>query len=86
MAQGDDQLARPWSRHSKGSSAYLRSHPADKPQRKRDQKAEEHSSAEVEEKKRKFREFLKMTQSGNKKQSWNDQFESFMEGAPPAKT
>ena len=28
---GDDEIARPWSRHSKGSSAYLRAHPEDDP-------------------------------------------------------
>ena len=59
-----------------GSSAHQRLNP--KPQqRKRDAKAEE-VSEDVELKKRKFREFLKLSTKPDKQQTWNDQFESFM--------
>lgn len=62
-AQGDETLDRPWSKHSIGSSAFKRKNPDfDDAKRKRDQKGDDkHSSAEVEEKKRRFREFLNMT-------------------------
>jgi RNA recognition motif-containing protein len=68
-----------------GSSAYQRLNP--KPQqRKRDAKAEE-VNEDVELKKRKFREFLKLSTKPDKQQSWNDQFESFMaQDTKPKKT
>lgn len=67
-----------------GSSAHQRLNP--KPQqRKRDAKAEE-VSEDVELKKRKFREFLKLSTKPDKQQTWNDQFESFMaQDAKPKK-
>ena len=39
----------------------------------------EEEKNEVELKKRKFREFLQLSAKNGKKQSWNDQFESFMD-------
>jgi hypothetical protein len=48
------------------------------------------SSAEVERKKSKFREFLKLmgksAGTSKEKQSWNDQFENFMIGKDEVKT
>ena len=59
-AQDDETLERPWSKHSQGSSAFARRNPKTAEitgNKKRDIKATE-VSAEVEEKKRRFREFL----------------------------
>jgi multiple RNA-binding domain-containing protein 1 len=73
-AQNDDTLARPWSKHSQGSSAFERRNPTTEKEgkKKREQKTEA-KSEEVEEKKRKFREFLKInTTKNNEKQTWND--------------
>lgn len=87
-AQDDETLDRPWSKHSLGSSAYSKknSTKVEPGKKKRDVKAEEHSKAEVEEKKRKFREFLQLSQkNGSKQQGWNDQFESFMVDDKPVK-
>ena len=63
--QGDDSLPRPWSKHSMGSSAFERRNPekSDK-DKKRDLKA---AKVEVEAKKSRFREFLKLsTKTGAK--------------------
>ena len=41
MQIGSEQLERPWSKHSKGSSAYLKLHPEDKKKKEKDNKEEE---------------------------------------------
>lgn len=84
--QGDESLPRAWSRHTLGSSAYALTHK----KTKRELKAQ--SKSDVEEKKRKFREFLRVM-GVNKEEvggstTWNDSFQSYMDGkeklrAPP---
>jgi multiple RNA-binding domain-containing protein 1 len=73
-AQDDETLDRPWSKHSLGSSAFSRNNPTkvEAGKKKRDVKAEEHSKVEIEEKKRKFREFLQLSEKNGTKQGWND--------------
>ena len=74
-AQGDESLPRAWSKHTIGSSAYQLTH---KKEEKKDwnKREEKMSNKEVEEKKRKFRDFLNVmgVKSGDNKQSWNDSF------------
>jgi len=82
--QSDPTLDRPWSKHSKGSSAFMRNAKAkgkeDQAGDKRRSTEQAVSSIEVEKKKQRFREFLNLMGAGDKKgQSWNDNFESFME-------
>ena len=65
-----------------GSSAYKMTHNDDQNMSARDRKREQKlSEKEIEEKKRKFREFLNVmgADKANKKQSWNDSFANFME-------
>ena len=88
-AQGDDTLARPWSRHSQGSSANVRMLKSkgklDSAQQRAAAKgATGASKEEVERKKSKFREFLKVM-GVNKEEvggstTWNDSFQSYMDG------
>ena len=83
--QNDTTLARPWSRHSEGSSAYerrMKQRGANPDSQMGRTKGEQfNSKEEVERKKSRFREFLKLMGKGQKgeAQMWNDQFESFME-------
>jgi len=89
--QGDDSLPRPWSKHSQGSSANTRMLKAKgklgAAQHRAAASNQQLSAAEVEQKKGKFREFLKLMGTGagtqGEKQSWNDQFEAFMHSNEP---
>ena len=56
--QGDETIDRPWSKHSVGSSANQRKNPDGIP-KKREYKAAK--TAELEAKKAKFREFLRLS-------------------------
>ena len=82
--QGDALLPRAWSKHSKGSSAYTAIHgkgtDAARAAAKEAEEAEkEKKASDVEKKKNKFREYLKvMGVSKDTKQSWNDNFAAFM--------
>ena len=84
-SQDDPNLERPWSRHSLGSSAYNRNmiQKGKTPLKAGGAKSNQNGNTkeEVEKKKARFREFLKLVgkSKDNNKQSWNDQFESFME-------
>lgn len=83
-SQSDESLPRPWSKHSQGSSANARQLKAKGKLVAGQKKAvgAQVSPQEVEQKKTKFREFLKLMGSSagtsKEKQSWNDQFEAFM--------
>lgn len=86
-AQNDETLPRPWSKHSTGSSANTRDLKAKgKLDMKQKRGVGSANSAEVEAKKNRFREFLKVagTGAGTQKeaQSWNDQFTDFMMARP----
>ena len=86
--QDDETLDRPWSKHSEGSSAFARRNPTKidvSKGKKRDVKSDL-VTKEVEDKKRRFREFLQLSQKNGKKQTWNDNFESFMEIPDDKKT
>lgn len=79
--QGDPNLPRAWSKHSKGSSAYSAIH--GKEQGKRpgtiSQAEQDAKNKEIEGKKDRFRQFLKvMGVAKENKQSWNDNFAAFM--------
>lgn len=74
--QGDTSIPQAWSRHTKGSSAYKMTHKDAEVVKKREKKQ---ADKEIEDKKQKFREFLKVMEGGSKqKQSWNDSFQEFM--------
>lgn len=75
--QNDPALPRPWSKHTKGSSQYQMLH--GKPTREGNVDREEVNQEEIERKKQKFKDFLKvMGVSKDNKQSWNDSFSAFM--------
>ena len=84
--QNSEDIARPWSKYSTGSSANKRML---KEKGKFDrqanavvaQKSAQISREEIENKKAKFKDFLKLMGKQSSKagaHSWNDQFESFM--------
>lgn len=77
LAQNDTNLARPWSKHSQGSSSFKRLQKATLKDDAKMKKATV-AASEVEQKKQRFREFLKVMGKGAS-QSWNDNFDSFME-------
>lgn len=59
--QGDPDLPRAWSKHSKGSSAYAALHGKDKPNKEgMSEKEKEAKTKEIEGKKDRFRQFLKV--------------------------
>jgi multiple RNA-binding domain-containing protein 1 len=78
--QGDPELPRAWSKHSKGSSAYQALHGQDENGKaKVSEEERERKNEEIEKKKSRFREFLKVIgASKDNKQSWNDNFSAFM--------
>lgn len=81
--QGDPNLPRAWSKHSKGSSAYSAIHGKEQSGNKRpgslSQAEQEAKNKEIEGKKDRFRQFLKvMGVAKENKQSWNDNFAAFM--------
>jgi len=80
-AQNDPSLPRAWSRHTQGSSAYKLTHKPDEQapsSKKREDKA---SQKEIEDKKRRFREFLSVmgVKDKDNKQSWNENFQEYMD-------
>eukprot|EP00347_Sterkiella_histriomuscorum_P002356 403368470 len=80
LAQNDPKLSRPWSRYSKGSSAFLMKNGKESNEKaKMTEEEKEQVKQEIENKKDKFRSFLKvMGMSKENKQSWNDSFTAFM--------
>lgn len=82
--QGDPNLPRAWSKFSKGSSAYAALHKDDSAKGKAAKKAadeaeRERKNEEIERKKNRFRDFLKVIgATKDNKQSWNDNFAAFM--------
>jgi multiple RNA-binding domain-containing protein 1 len=65
FTQDDPNLARPWSRHSQGSSSFKREQKAHGKEEMRMKKATSAADAsEVERKKQRFREFLKVMGKG----------------------
>lgn len=86
--QGDEAIPRAWSRYTQGSSAYALTHKNEAKTFKSSKKQTNEDTEVVEEKKRKFREFLtlmgiKQKDDKNDKlvganSSWNDNFQEFM--------
>ena len=77
-------MPRAWSKHSKGSSAYSALHGKDTVEgkaaaKKLSEEELERKNEEIEKKKNRFREFLKVIGATKEnKQSWNDNFSAFM--------
>jgi len=79
--QGDETIPRAWSRHTAGSSAYALTHKRQGKMKFDNEQEEKLDKVAVEEKKDKFRQFLKLM--GVQKdsaggQSWNDSFADHM--------
>ena len=78
LAQNDPKLARPWSKHSKGSSAFTRKNGKEEKAALTAEEEEARTEA-VARKKEKFKSFLSAVGLGKEqKQSWNDSFAAFM--------
>ena len=74
-------MPKPWSKHTKGSSAYQITHGREeKGDKKKDTEEDKEAQKERERKKDRFRAFLTAmgVQKGEKNQSWNDSFTAFM--------
>jgi len=78
LAQNDPKLSRPWSKYSKGSSAYLLKH-GKEAKAKMTLEEKKARDEEIDRKKEKFKSFLKaLGVHKDQKQSWNDNFVAFM--------
>ena len=80
--QEDPNLPRGWSKYKKGTMAYDRLHPEEYVQKKKPtSQIEAEERKDIEQKKKKFKEFVKVmlakTQK-SKSQSWNESFNDFM--------
>uniref|UniRef100_A0A7S3NY56 RRM domain-containing protein n=1 Tax=Euplotes crassus TaxID=5936 RepID=A0A7S3NY56_EUPCR len=80
--QQDPNLPRGWSKYTKGTMAYNRIHGEEARERRKPQsQIDSENKREVENKKKKFKEFLAvMMQKGKKvkNQSWNESFNDFV--------
>ena len=78
----DPNLPRGWSKYTKGTLAYDRLHPDEPKEKKKPMsQVEAEERKDVENKKKKFREFVKVMMAKTQKtksQSWNESFNNFI--------